>query len=78
MRFSSFAIFLLAGCLLILPAPVAGQGMSSVHDRMPPKAAFNPPDESTLPEGPMGEAIDHGFSLIMETQKFARTMWATG
>lgn len=59
-----------------MSAPVSGQNRFDVPG--PPRAAFNPPDESTLPEGPMGEAIDYGFSLIMETQKFARDYVGNG
>src|SRR5262245_59140061 len=62
--------------MVVLSAGTAG---AQNQKRFPDKVApFHAPDERTIPEGPMGEAIRYGKIVVTETQTYAKTYVGNG
>jgi len=54
-----------------LAADSGSPGTASPAQRPSASVAMNPPDESTIPEGPFGEAVRMGLLIVTDPRKYA-------
>ena len=57
--------------VVTLAAHAAAAGAAASAQRTSALAAMSPPDESTIPEGPFGEAVRLGAHVVTETRRYA-------
>ena len=64
------------GCIvLLMVTPWPARSDAKAGDQAVP---FHAPDERTIPEGPVGDAIRYGKKVLTETQKYAKPYVGNG
>src|SRR5215510_5434237 len=65
---------MLALAFVLITAPFA----ASTQQVATPPPPLRPPDEKTIPDGPMGEAVRYGKRILTQTQRYARSYVGNG
>lgn len=59
-------------------APKQAKPAAAPQASKPATAPFNPPSDDSIPAGPMGDAIRHGYKVLSQTQTYAKQYVGNG